>query len=85
MTMMRQRRRAGGSPLRQGHEPVLIAHASLIARAIDISSRTRSGYCDCLYVAGAERAGCELVSADQKSINNLAPHFPFTVPLASVP
>ena len=35
--------------------PVLIAHAPLIARAIDISSRTRSGYYDCLYVALAER------------------------------
>ena len=64
---------------------VLIRHASLIARAIDISSRTRSGYYDCLDVARAERAGCELVSADQKSINNLAPHFPFIVPPASLP
>ena len=65
--------------------PVLIPHASLIARASDISSRTRSGYYDCLYVARAERAGCELVTADQKSINNLAPHFPFIVPPASLP
>jgi predicted nucleic acid-binding protein len=65
--------------------PVLIPHASLIARAIDISSRTRSGYYDCLYVALAEREGCELVTADQKSINNLGPHFPFIVPLASLP
>src|SRR5438132_7717467 len=52
--------------------PVLIRHASLIARAIDISSRTRSGYYDCLYVALAEREGCELVTADTKSVNNLA-------------
>jgi predicted nucleic acid-binding protein len=65
--------------------PVLIPHPSLIARAIDISSRTRSGYYDCLYVALAEREGCELVTADQKSINNLAPHFPFILPLASLP
>ena len=65
--------------------PVLIPHAPLIARAIDISSRTRSGYYDCLYVALAEREACELVTADQKSINNLAPHFPFIVPLASLP
>jgi len=36
-------------------------------------------------VARAERAGCEVVSADQKSINNLAPHFPFILPLASLP
>jgi predicted nucleic acid-binding protein len=65
--------------------PVLIPHAPLIARAIDISSRTRSGYYDCLYVALAEREGCELVTADQKSFNNLAPHFPFIVLLASLP
>jgi hypothetical protein len=39
----------------------------------------------CLYVALAEREGCELVTADQKSINNLAPHFPFIVPLAPLP
>ena len=43
--------------------PVLIAHAPLIARAIDISSRTRSGYYDCLYVALAEREGCPLITA----------------------
>jgi predicted nucleic acid-binding protein len=65
--------------------PILIPHAPLIARAIDISSRTRSGNYDCLYVALAEREGCELVTADQKSINNLVPHFPFIVPLASLP
>ena len=53
--------------------PVLIAHAPLIARAIDISSRTRSGYYDCLYVALAEREGCQLITADQKSVNHLAP------------
>jgi predicted nucleic acid-binding protein len=56
--------------------PVLIPHARLISRAIEISSRTRSGYYDCLYVALAEREGCELITADQKSINNLAPPFP---------
>ena len=65
--------------------PVLMPHASLIARAIEISSRTRSAYYDCLYVALAEREGCELVTADQKSINNLASHFAFIVPLASLP
>ena len=65
--------------------PILIPHTPLIARAMEISSRTRSGYYDCLYVALAEREGCELVTADQKSINNLAPHFPFIVPLATLP
>jgi hypothetical protein len=40
---------------------------------------------NCHYVALAEHAGCQLVTADQKSINNLAPHFPFILPLASLP
>jgi predicted nucleic acid-binding protein len=65
--------------------PLLIPHAPLIARAIAISSWSRSGYYDCLYVALAEREGCELVTADQKSFNNLAPHFPFILSLASLP
>jgi predicted nucleic acid-binding protein len=43
--------------------PILIAHAPLIARALEISSRTRSGYYDCLYVALAESQGCKLVTA----------------------
>jgi predicted nucleic acid-binding protein len=50
--------------------PGLIPHGPLIARAIEISSRTRSAYYDCLYVALAEREACELVTADQKSIIN---------------
>ena len=29
--------------------------------------------------------GVELVTADQKSVNNLAPYFPFIVPLATLP
>ncbi len=39
----------------------------------------------CLYVALAEREGCPLITADQKSVNNLAPHFPFIVALATLP
>ena len=57
----------------------------LLARAVDISSQTRTGLYDCLYVALAEREGCELVTDDQKLIVNLKPHFPFIVPLASLP
>jgi predicted nucleic acid-binding protein len=64
--------------------PVLIAHAPLVTRAMDISSHTRTAYYDCLYVALAEREVCELVTAEQKAINNLSPHFPFIVQLASL-
>jgi predicted nucleic acid-binding protein len=51
----------------------------------EISSQTRHGFYDCLYVALAEREGCELVTADQRLINNLGPAFPFIKSLASLP
>jgi predicted nucleic acid-binding protein len=45
----------------------------------------RIGVYDCLYVALAEREGCELVTADDKLIENLQILFPFVVSLASLP
>lgn len=65
--------------------PVMHAYEPLIDRAVDISSHTRNGLYDCLYVALAEREGCELVTDDQKLIANLKPLFPFIVPLATLP
>ena len=65
--------------------PVMHPYEPLLDRAVDISSQTRSGLYDCLYVALAEREGCELVTDDQKLIANLKPHFPFIVPLTSLP
>jgi predicted nucleic acid-binding protein len=65
--------------------PAFHAFEPLLARAVDTSSRYRSGLYDCLYVALAERERCELVTDDQKLIANLAPQFPFVVPLASLP
>jgi len=65
--------------------PVMLPYEPLLDRAVDISSQTRSGLYDCLYVALAEREGCERVTDDQKLIANLKPHFPFIVPLASLP
>src|SRR5947208_17145066 len=65
--------------------PRLEASAPLMPRAIAISSATRQGVYDCLYVALAERAGCELVTADDKLIRNLQAQFPFIRPLASLP
>jgi predicted nucleic acid-binding protein len=65
--------------------PVMHPYEPLVDRAVDISSLTRSGLYDCLYVALAEREGCELVTDDQRLIANLKPHFPFILPLASLP
>lgn len=65
--------------------PTSHPYEPLLARAVDISSHTRGGLYDCLYVALAEREGCELVTDDLKLIANLKPQFPFIVPLASLP
>jgi predicted nucleic acid-binding protein len=65
--------------------PVMLPYEPLLDRAVDISSQTRSGLYDCLYVALAEREGCELVTDDQKLIANLKVQFPFIIPLASLP
>src|SRR5262245_18656989 len=65
--------------------PVLHPYETLLDRAVYISSQTRSGLYDCLYVALAEREGCELVTDDQRLIANLKPRFPLIVSLASLP
>lgn len=61
--------------------PALHSYGKLLRRATDISSQTRSGLYDCLYVALAERESIELVTADDKLINNLQGWFPFVVPV----
>jgi len=58
---------------------------AILRRALAISSAARIGVYDCLYVALAEREGCELVTADDKLVKNLLGQFPFLVPLASLP
>jgi len=65
--------------------PLLHAYLGLLPRAYEISSQSRQGVYDCLYVALAERERCELLTADQKLINNLQPTFPFITSLASLP
>jgi predicted nucleic acid-binding protein len=65
--------------------PRLFPSHSLIARAITISSSIRIGVHDCVYVALAEREGCELVTADDRLVRNVQPHFPFVRSLASLP
>jgi predicted nucleic acid-binding protein len=38
-------------------------------------------YVLCLYVALAEREGCELVTADTRLLNSLSQQYPFVIPL----
>ena len=56
----------------------------LLPRAIALSSAGRMGVYDCLYVALAEREGCEFVTADDRLVRNLQPAFPFITPLSAL-
>lgn len=60
------------------------ARIRLLSRAYEIADRTGTTVYDCLYIALAERENCELVTADDKLVNNLQPQFPFIVRLADM-
>ena len=47
-------------------------------------TRARIGVYDCLYVALAERDGCELLTADDRLVRVLRPLYPALTPLASL-
>lgn len=57
----------------------------LVPRAYAIAELTKASVYDCLYVALAEREKCELITADDKLVKKLQPHFPFVVPLSLLP
>jgi predicted nucleic acid-binding protein len=65
--------------------PLFHPHFPLLLRATEISSRLRVGVYDCLYVALAEREGCQFVTADMRLVANLQAQFPFIVLLAAFP
>jgi predicted nucleic acid-binding protein len=65
--------------------PHLYPYVPLLWRAYAISSQARIGVYDCLYVALAEREGCELLTADDRLVRTLQPTFPFITSLATLP
>ncbi len=57
--------------------PQIHPYDTILRRATVISSRTRSAVSDCLYVTLSEREQCEMVTADDRLVNNLQAQFPF--------
>lgn len=55
--------------------PDLYSYLPLLNHAVDISSATRIAITDCIFVALAEREGCDLVTADERLLKNL-PGYP---------
>jgi predicted nucleic acid-binding protein len=57
----------------------------LMPRAIEIARKARIAVYDCVYVALAEREGCEMITADQRVIHRLQATFSFITDLATLP
>lgn len=64
--------------------PSFQSYLPLASNAIEISSQTRSAFYDCLYVALAEREGCEMLTADDRLLRNLQHLFPFVIHLSTL-
>lgn len=65
--------------------PLLHPFLPLMPRAFALSSAMRLDVYDCVYVALAEREGCEFVIADDRVVKNLHSAFPFVISLSSLP
>jgi predicted nucleic acid-binding protein len=65
--------------------PSLHPYLPLLPRAFAIASQLRIGVYDCLYVALAEREGCELLTADDRLVRTLQPTFSFITSLGALP
>jgi predicted nucleic acid-binding protein len=65
--------------------PQLYPYMPLLSHAVTISSQARIGVYDCLYVALAQREGCQFVTADDRLIRALQPSYPLIIALSSLP
>jgi predicted nucleic acid-binding protein len=65
--------------------PDLYPYLPLLPKAFAIASQARIGVYDCLYIALAEREGCELLTADDRLVRALQAAFPFITSLGSLP
>jgi len=64
--------------------PQFHPHRPLLARTLDLASQMRIGVYDCVYLALAEREGCEFVTADDRLVNALQTRFAFVTALGSI-
>ena len=68
----------------QGLSLKLFASVPLTAQALELAITHRRAVYDCLYIALAINQGCQLVTADQPIVNQLAATFPFLISLSTL-
>lgn len=65
--------------------PDLYPSLPLLPTAYALSSKYRRGVYDCLYVGLSELEKCQFVTADDRLVKALQPHFPQIIHLSSLP
>ncbi|HEY2786458.1 MAG TPA: type II toxin-antitoxin system VapC family toxin [Fimbriiglobus sp.] len=65
--------------------PIFFPSNPLLVRAMEMALLHRRAVYDCLYLALAERDGCELVTADDQFARGLRASYPYIVSLVGLP
>jgi predicted nucleic acid-binding protein len=65
--------------------PLFSPSNPLLVRAMEVALATRRAVYDCVYLALAEREGCELVTADEQFVRGLRNTYPFVTSLVALP
>jgi predicted nucleic acid-binding protein len=63
--------------------PQLFPHRNFLYQAAEISSRTRSGFYDCLLISLAQQENCEVLTADDRFVRNVQKEYPFVRSIAT--
>ena len=63
--------------------PQLFPYESFLRHATEISSRTRSGFYDCLLISLAQQESCEVLTADDRFVRNVEKEYPFVRSIAT--
>jgi predicted nucleic acid-binding protein len=63
--------------------PQLFPYRSFLYQGTEISSRTRSGFYDCLLIALAQQENCEVLTADERFVRNVQKQYPFVRSIAT--
>jgi predicted nucleic acid-binding protein len=63
--------------------PQLFPYRSFLRQATEISSRTRSGFYDCLLISLAQQQNCEVLTADDRFVRNVQKEYPFVRSIAT--
>ena len=63
--------------------PRMFPYRRFLYEATEISSRTRSGFYDCLLISLGQQENCEVLTADERFVRNVQNEYPFVRSIAT--